>query len=93
MWTAPTYRQQGIGRLLVKEVGGWASLRKARRLLLMVTSDNEPAIRFYERLGFIRTGRTERYPNDSAVIEYEMARPIPYATDSLNDCSPLKTIS
>ena len=77
MWTAPTHRQQGIGRLLVKEVGGWACLRKAHRLLLMVTSNNEPAIRFYERLGFVRTGRTEPYPNNPAVIEYEMARPIP----------------
>jgi ribosomal protein S18 acetylase RimI-like enzyme len=42
----------------------------------MVTSINEPAIRFYERLGFARTGRTEPYPNDQAVIEYEMARVI-----------------
>ena len=24
MWTAPTYRQQGIGRLLVNEVVNWA---------------------------------------------------------------------
>lgn len=77
MWTAPTHRQQGIGRLLVEEVGGWACRRKAHVLLLMVTSNNESAIRFYERLGFIRTGRTEPYPNDPAVIEYEMARPIP----------------
>jgi len=77
MWTAPTHRQRGIGRLLVKEVGCWACLRKAHRLLLMVTSNNESAIHFYERLGFIRTGRTESYPNDPTVIEYEMARPIP----------------
>jgi ribosomal protein S18 acetylase RimI-like enzyme len=77
MWTTPAHRQQGIGRLLLKEVGRWASLRKAHRLLLMVTSNNEPAIRFYERLGFMRTGRTEPYSNDPAVIEYEMARPIP----------------
>jgi hypothetical protein len=58
-------------------LGMWACLRKAHRLLLMVTSNNEPAIRFYERLGFIRTGRTDPYPNHPAVIEYEMARPIP----------------
>lgn len=77
MWTAPTHRQQGIGRLLVKEVLNWAHLRRARRLLLMVTSNNEPAIRFYKRLGFTRTGRNEPFPNDPSVIEYEMARPIP----------------
>ena len=77
MWTAPAHRQQGVGRVLVSEVANWACLRKADRLLLMVTSNNEPAIRFYERLGFIRTGRTEPYPNNPAVIEYEMTRPIP----------------
>jgi ribosomal protein S18 acetylase RimI-like enzyme len=77
MWTAPTHRQQGAGRQLVKEVVRWACLRHARTLLLMVTSNNEPALRFYERLGFARTGRTEPYPNDPAILEYEMSRPIP----------------
>lgn len=77
MWTAPTHRQRGIGRLLVNDVFNWARGRNARTLQLMVTSNNEPAILFYERLGFTRTGRTEPYPNDPAVIEYEMSRPIP----------------
>ena len=77
MWTAPTHRQQGIGRLLVNEVLSWARRRSASTLLLMVTSNNEPAVRFYERLGFTRTERTEPYPNDPAVIEYEMSRLIP----------------
>ena len=76
MWTAPTHRRQGVGRLLVDEVAGWARLRGARTLLLTVTSVNDPAMRFYERLGFVRTGRTEPYPNDPAVVEYEMARRI-----------------
>lgn len=77
MWTAPTHRQLGIGRLLVNNIFNWARGRGARILQLMVTSNNEPAIRFYERLGFARTGRTEPYPNDPTVIEYEMAQPIP----------------
>jgi ribosomal protein S18 acetylase RimI-like enzyme len=76
MWTAPTHRHQGIGRQLINEILNWAHLRNARTLLLMVTSNNEPAIRFYERLGFTKTGRTEPYPNDPAVIEYEMSKPI-----------------
>jgi ribosomal protein S18 acetylase RimI-like enzyme len=76
MWTAPTHRQRGIGRLLVSGVLNWARGRNARVLLLMVTSNNEPAIRFYQRLGFTRTGRTEPYPNDPAVLEDEMSRPI-----------------
>jgi ribosomal protein S18 acetylase RimI-like enzyme len=76
MWSAPTHRQRGIGRLLVNEIIAWARGRGARTLLLMVTSSNEPAISFYQRLGFTRTGRTEPYPNDPAIIEYEMSRPI-----------------
>ena len=77
MWTAPAYRRSGVGRLLVDEVTTWAAQRGARTLRLMVTSNNESAISFYQRLGFVRTGRTEPYPNDPAVIEYEMYRPTP----------------
>jgi ribosomal protein S18 acetylase RimI-like enzyme len=77
MWTAPKHRKLGIGRLLVNEVLNWALGRNARELQLMVTSNNEPAIRFYQRLGFTQTGRSEPYPNDPAVVEYEMSRPIP----------------
>ena len=75
MWTAPTHRGQGIGRRLVSEILNWACQRQVRSVLLMVTSNNEPALRFYERLGFTRTGRTEPYPNDPDVLEYEMSRP------------------
>jgi len=77
MWTADRHRQQGIGRRLVEEVLKWAQTRNTGTLVLMVTSNNETAIRFYERLGFSRTGRTEPYPNDPAVMEYEMSRSIP----------------
>ncbi len=77
MWTAPTHRRRGIGRLLVTEILGWARLRKASTLQLMVTCNNEPAILFYQRLGFTLTGRTAPYPNDPALLEYEMSRPIP----------------
>ncbi|PYY17510.1 MAG: GNAT family N-acetyltransferase [Acidobacteria bacterium] len=77
MWTAPTHRRQGVGRLLVGAILDWARQRGARTLRLMVTSNNEPAISFYQRLGFTLTGRTEPYPNDPALIEYEMSRSIP----------------
>jgi len=77
MWTAPTHRQIGIGRLLVDAVLDWARTRNLHALLLMVTSNNDSAIRFYERLGFTRTGRTEPYPNDPNIFEYEMSQPLP----------------
>jgi len=76
MWTAPTHRRLGVGSLLVDAVIDWARQRGVGTLLLMVTSNNQAAIPFYERLGFARTGRTEPYPNDPNVIEYEMSMEI-----------------
>jgi ribosomal protein S18 acetylase RimI-like enzyme len=76
MWTAPTHRQRGVGRLLVEEIAAWARGRGTSQLLLMVTSSNQPAMIFYQRLGFTPTGRTEPYPNDSRLIEYEMSWPL-----------------
>ena len=74
MWTAPTHRRQGVGRLLVNNILSWVGQRGAHTLQLMVTSNNESAVLFYERLGFTLTGRTEPYPNDPTLTEYEMAR-------------------
>lgn len=76
MWTAPAHRRHGVGRLLVEKVITWARGRGVRTLVLMVTSNNESAMRFYKQLGFTRTGRREPYPNDPAVVEYEMSRVI-----------------
>jgi GNAT superfamily N-acetyltransferase len=74
MWTAPTHRRHGVGKLLVDAVVDWARSRKIKTLTLMVVSTNGPAIRFYEQLGFARTGRTDPYPNDPSIVEYEMLR-------------------
>jgi ribosomal protein S18 acetylase RimI-like enzyme len=74
MWTAPTHRRSGLGWRLVDGVMSWAHSRGANALVLLVTSSNHAAIAFYERLGFKRTGRTEPYPNDPKVVEYEMVK-------------------
>jgi len=74
MWTAPTHRRCGLGRRLVDEVMSWACSRGATSMVLLVTSSNDAAIAFYEQLGFKRTGRTEPYPNDPKVVEYEMLK-------------------
>jgi len=76
MWTAPTHRRRGVGRRLVEEAIAWARSRKAEILQLNVTSINDGAISFYERLGFTMTGRKEPYANDPSLMECEMARPI-----------------
>jgi ribosomal protein S18 acetylase RimI-like enzyme len=77
MWTAPTHRRKGTGRLLVDEVVRWAVQRGMEELQLMVTSQNDAAMRFYAQLGFTRTGRVQPYPNDPSLMEYEMAKQLP----------------
>jgi ribosomal protein S18 acetylase RimI-like enzyme len=77
MWVAPDHRQSGVGKILIDAIERWATHRGAHTLLLTVTSSNHPAITFYTRLGFSMTGNTEPYPNDPALIEYEMSKPIP----------------
>lgn len=72
MWVDPGHRRGGVGTALIDAVQSWAVSRSIHQLRLMVTSVNPDAIRFYERLGFCMTGKTEPYPNDPAIFEYEM---------------------
>jgi ribosomal protein S18 acetylase RimI-like enzyme len=74
MWVAPTYRRQKIGEQLVTTALNWATAANTKTITLNVTSTNESAIRFYEKLGFTKTGNIGPYPNDPALFEYEMAR-------------------
>jgi len=76
VWVAPESRQSGVGRLLVSSVIIWAKSRQVSRLNLMVTSNNQTAIAFYQRIGFTKTGRIEPYPNDPSVTEFEMTTEI-----------------
>jgi ribosomal protein S18 acetylase RimI-like enzyme len=77
MWVAPSHRRLGIGRLLIDTILAWARSRGVRALKLHVTSNNEPAISFYQRLGFSPTGNTEPYPNDPMLVECEMSKTLP----------------
>ncbi|MEM6520674.1 MAG: GNAT family N-acetyltransferase [Cyanobacteria bacterium P01_C01_bin.70] len=72
MWVAPEYRKTGVSTRLVTAIADWATSKQIQALRLMVTSNNEVAIQFYQRLGFVKTGRTKAYPNDPALVEYEM---------------------
>jgi ribosomal protein S18 acetylase RimI-like enzyme len=76
MWVALTHRRRGVGQLLVNRILDWARSQNVRALSLMVTCTNNPAILFYEKIGFTNTGRTEPYPNDASLMEYEMMRTI-----------------
>ncbi len=55
-------RRRGIGFALLAEAADWARRVGVRKLELHVFPHNEPAIRLYERFGFVREGyRTEHY--------------------------------
>src|SRR5271170_1692668 len=79
MWVAPAHRRTGVGSSLIAAIQTWASNCGVRALRLMVTSNNRTAIEFYERMGFSMTGKTEPYPNDPSLIEYEMSQIVPMA--------------
>lgn len=76
MWVAPTHRRLGVGNLLVQSVVDWAKTQNVETLWLFVTDNNGAAIRFYERIGFEKTGHTIPYPNDPNLFEYEMSRTV-----------------
>ena len=84
MWVSPSHRRTGVGNTLIAAVQDWAEKRGVTELLLMVTSSNTTAIRFYERLGFSMTGYTEPYPNDAKLVEYEMSKNIGQSARILN---------
>jgi ribosomal protein S18 acetylase RimI-like enzyme len=50
--TAESWRRQGIGTAIAVELMRTARLHGAQRAWLSVLSDNEPALRVYEKLGF-----------------------------------------
>jgi RimJ/RimL family protein N-acetyltransferase len=57
MWVAPAARRSGAGRALVQAVDDWGRAWGATRVVLWVIAGNEPAMRFYDRIGF-RVQRT-----------------------------------
>jgi len=74
MWVTHEARRSGVGRMLIDAIVAWAAERGVKTIKLMVTSVNDGAMEFYRRNGFAMTGKTEPYPNDDRLIEYEMVR-------------------
>lgn len=54
-------RRQGIGARLIDAAIEWSRGLGAEKAILEVRASNEGAIRFYERHGFVVTGRRAKY--------------------------------
>jgi GNAT superfamily N-acetyltransferase len=52
MWVDPAQRRSGVGRQLIDGLEEWSRTWGATHSVLWVFGTNEPAIRFYRRLGF-----------------------------------------
>ncbi|MFN8423420.1 MAG: ribosomal protein S18-alanine N-acetyltransferase [Anaerolineae bacterium] len=61
----PSWRNRGIGALLLARLVEIAVARGAAQLTLEVRTGNAPAIALYERFGFVEAGRRPRYYADT----------------------------
>ena len=63
-------RRRGIGWALLEQAVEWARASGVRKLELHVFPHNEPAIRLYERFGFVREGlRHGQYRRGSEYVD------------------------
>jgi ribosomal protein S18 acetylase RimI-like enzyme len=60
MWIDPAARGRGLGELLIRRVGAWATERGCRTVVLFVQEANGPAQKLYAKLGFRATGARQR---------------------------------
>lgn len=73
MYVVPSARGCGVGDLLMTGARDLTLGLGYQRILLEVTSNNAPAIGFYQRTGFRFTGATTPHPRRPDLVEREMA--------------------
>ena len=65
MWVAPAARGRGVGDAIIEHLTRWwADHHRLAPLVLSVRIGNEPAIRLYERHGFVDTGVSPDGPDE-----------------------------
>jgi len=82
MWVAAHARGTGVADGLVEALLAHATGLGLRRVTLDVAEENPRAAAFYERVGFVRTGRTGELPHYPGVGEFEMEHLLRGRTDA-----------
>jgi len=78
LMVAASARRRGVGWALLDQAAAWARSSDVRKLELHVFPHNEPAIRLYEKFGFVREGyRKEHFRRgaeyvDAILMAYEV---------------------
>lgn len=72
MWVAPQARGRGVGDALLQAAIHWAKQYGARFAKLGATCGDNPAVRLYQRTGFVEFGATEPIRAGSAVLIQNM---------------------
>lgn len=62
VWVSPRARGSGVAIAMLDATIGWARARGFRRLLLDVGDANARAVAFYDRAGFVPTGKRSHFP-------------------------------
>ena len=73
---SPDHQRQGIAAAMLDRLLYDAELQGARRMLLEVRVDNDPAIALYRRFGFAIMGRRKRYYQPEGIDAYTMSADI-----------------
>jgi len=60
-----SFRNKGLGTMLMQEIEKIARSKKALRILLEVRPTNISALTMYEKLGYVKTGIREAYYSDN----------------------------
>jgi ribosomal protein S18 acetylase RimI-like enzyme len=74
VYISPPWRGTGLLGRLVEAVAGWSRAAGRPVLELEVVTSNQRAIRAYQRLGFVDTGRRAKHPTVPVLTELIMAR-------------------